>query len=348
MINKILIVGPAWVGDMVMAQTLFKLLKQREPHCEIDVLAPSWSHPLLERMPEVSGSLVLPFAHGELKLAERYRLAKNLREKKYAQAIVLPNSFKSALVPFLAKIPKRTGWLGEFRLGVLNDVRFSPKKYSLMIERFMALGIAKNTSLPRDYFFPKLKITENSRAASIKKYSLNANQPILALCPGAEFGPSKRWPAQYYAEVARAKLHEGFAVWLFGSAKDQPVAEEIMNSVSSAYSRSSTSREGARAVNLCGKTTLAEAIDLLSLATVVVSNDSGLMHIAAALQRQLVVLYGSTSPNFTPPLFHKAKTLQLSLDCQPCFSRKCPLKHHRCMRDLHVAQVLQSIAELIS
>lgn len=332
---KILIIGPAWVGDMVMAQCLFKLLKQRHPDATIDVLAPAWSLPLLVRMPEVSDAIVMPLGHGQFNLRERYKIGKNLRAKKYDQAIVLPNSFKSALIPFFAKIPKRTGWMREARFILLNDIRYLHKeKYPLMIERFMALGLNADEALPQVYPYPELQISSESQLKTLEKYQLTkSNTPILALCPGAEFGPAKRWPEEYYAEVANAKLKEGWQVFIFGSVKDQPVAEKMMTLTQN------------RCVNLTGRTSLEEAVDLLALATCVVSNDSGLMHIAAALKKPLVALYGPTTSAFTPPLCENAKILTLKLHCQPCFQRTCPLEHQRCMRDLHPSTVLNAIGE---
>jgi heptosyltransferase-2 len=335
--NKILIVGPAWVGDMVMAQCLFKLLKQRQPDVIIDVLAPAWSLPLLERMPEVASAIVLPFGHGQLALRERYQLGKSLRHKDYTQAILLPNSLKSALIPFFAKIPLRTGWRGEMRYGLLNDIRYLDKaRYPLMIERFMVLGLSANEPLPIEYPSPELITSSASCSRALVEHQLSsAERPILALCPGAEFGSAKRWPAEYYAAVANAKLSEGWDVWLFGSAKDREVTERIMTLTQQ------------RCFNLAGKTKLEEAVDLLSLTTAVVSNDSGLMHIAAALRKPLVVLYGPTSASFTPPLHQQARILTLALECQPCFQRECPLKHHHCMQELVPEMVLDAINRLI-
>lgn len=336
--KKILIFGPAWVGDMVMAQCLFTLLKSEDPTVEIDVLAPAWSLPLLARMPEVSNAIVMPLGHGQFNLIERFRIGKSLRAKKYDQAIVLPNSFKSALVLFFAKIPKRTGWVGELRYGVLNDVRsLDKKRYPLMIERFMALGLPPDAPLPAVYPQPKLMISAETQKHTLEKYQLSTpTKPILALCPGAEFGPAKRWPENYYADVANQKLNEGWDVWIFGSPKDMPVADAIMQLTQQ------------RCVNFTGKTKLEEAVDLLALSTAVVSNDSGLMHIAAALQKPLVAVYGPTSAGFTPPLNKDAKVLTLHLECQPCFQRECPLKHHRCMKELKPQWVIETLTELVN
>jgi heptosyltransferase II len=336
MANKILIVGPAWVGDMVMAQSLFKLIKKLNSHAEIDVLAPAWSLPLLERMPEISAGIIMTLGHGQLNLRERYRLGKSLRAKKYDQAIVLPNSFKSALVPFFARIPKRTGWQRELRSIIMNDARrLDPKKYPLMIERFMALGLSAKEELSGEHLLPALSFSTATQAAALKRLALQIDGPVLALCPGAEFGPAKRWPEEYYAEIANAKLAAGWTVWLLGSPKDTVTCEKIMALTQQ------------RCVNLTGKTNLVEAVDLLSLASTVVSNDSGLMHIAAAVNKPLVAIYGPTSTTYTPPLHAHAKVLQLSLDCQPCFQRECPLQHQRCMRDLKPQQVLHAMSELV-
>ncbi len=336
MSKKILIVGPAWVGDMVMAQCLFKLLKQQNPQNVIDVLAPAWSMPLLARMPEVSTAIEMSLGHGQLNLTERYRIGKRLRDNKYDQAIVLPNSFKSALALWWAKIPRRTGWRGELRYFMLNDMRYLDKtRYPLMIERFMALGLERHEALPAVYPVPELHITPASQATALAHHQLvSPVRPVLALCPGAEFGPAKQWPENYYADIANTKLQEGWDVWIFGSPKDHEIAKKIQLATQQ------------RAVNLAGKTTLEEAIDLLSLATVIVSNDSGLMHIGAALNKPLVAVYGPTSPSFTPPLNKNAKILTLALDCQPCFQRICPLKHHHCMRELKPIQVLAAISSV--
>ncbi len=330
MTQKILIIGPSWVGDTVMAQSLFKLLKLRDPDCTIDVLAPAWTFSLLNRMPEVAQAIEMPLTHGELKLAERYKLGKQLRSARYDQAIVLPNSFKSALIPWAAKIPKRTGWLREMRHILLNDGRrLDKQRYPLMIEQYLALGVAANESLPSSYPQPEFIITKTQQEAVLLKHKpIWRGRPILALCAGAEFGPSKRWPEEYYAEIANQKMAEGWDIWLFGSPKDRPVTEKVMELT------------GERCENLSGRLQLEETIDLLSLVSGVVTNDSGLMHVACALKKPLVAIYGSTSSTFTPPLSKTASVLKLNLACQPCFERICPLQHHRCMRDLTPSQVM--------
>ena len=336
---NILIIGPSWVGDMVMAQTLFSCLHQRHPGCAIDVLAPEWSRPILERMPEVRAALSFPLGHGALELATRRRIGKSLAGQ-YDQAILLPNSLKSALVPFFAGIPVRTGWKGEMRYGLLNDIRTLDKaRYPLMIERFMALAFEPGAELPQPYPHPQLQIDPASRAAALARFSLELDRPVLALCPGAEFGEAKRWPAEHYARVAEQKIRDGWQVWLFGSKSDHPVGEEIRAALIPGL------RE--EVCNLAGETSLAEAIDLLSCSDAVVSNDSGLMHVAAALARPLVSVYGSTSPGFTPPLAEQVEVVRLGLDCSPCFERTCRFGHYNCLRDLAPALVLEALQRLV-
>ena len=337
---NILIVGPSWVGDMVMAQTLFVCLKQRHPGCEIDVLAPEWSRPILERMPEVRQALSFPLGHGVLDIAARRRIGKSLAGQ-YDQAILLPNSLKSALAPFFAGIPTRTGWKGEMRYGLLNDLRkLDKERYPLMIERFMALAYEDGVELPQPYPQPRLQINESSRAAALSKFGLDLDRPVLALCPGAEFGEAKRWPVEHYAKVAELKIRAGWQVWMFGSQNDQPGCEDIRQRLIPGLREES--------VNLAGATSLAEAIDLLSAAAAVVSNDSGLMHVAAALNRPLVAVYGSTSPQFTPPLADQVEVVRLGLECSPCFERTCRFGHYDCLRQLKPRPVIEALDRLVA
>lgn len=319
---------------MVMAQCLFRLIKQRDPEAIIHVLAPVWTFSLISRMPEVAHAIEMPIAHGELKLRERYRLGKSLRQAGYDQAIVLPNSLKAALIPFFAKIPVRTGWRGEYRYGLLNDIRVLDKtRYPLMIEQYMALGLPANESLPADYPYPLFSISTTDQQAVLAKHQpIYRGKPILAVCAGAEFGPSKRWPEAYYAKLALQKLAEGWDIWLFGSPKDRAVTDKIMAITND------------QCENLAGRLQLAETIALLSLADGLITNDSGLMHVGAALNKPVIAIYGSTSPTFTPPLSDTATIVKLDLECQPCFQRTCPLEHHRCMRDIPPERILSLIS----
>ena len=336
---RTLIVGPSWVGDMVMAQSLFKLLRQQRPDSPIDVLAPAWSRPLTERMPEVDTSIDMPLGHGQLMLGERYRLGRALARRGYDHAFVLPNSIKSALVPAFAGIETRTGWRGEMRFGLLNDIRkLDPKRYPLMVERFAALAFAPGAALPEAIPRPGLRASAEALPALCEHYDLSLDRPVLALCPGAEFGPAKQWPAEHYAEVAASAIASGWSVWLFGSEKDRKVAAVICDMVPQAERHACHS--------LAGSTSLADAIDLMAAVGAVVSNDSGLMHIAAALGLPLVAVYGSTSPGFTPPLSDRVAVVSEALECQPCFKRECPLGHLRCLRELDSARVLQALSDV--
>lgn len=328
---NILIIGPGWIGDMVMAQSLFKLIKQIYPSANIDVLSPERAAPVLARMSEVRKAIPLPLFHKKLQLGLRWQIAKSLRKEKYDQAIVIPTSLKAALIPFLAKIPKRTGWLGEFRFGLLTDIReFNEKKYPSMIERFCPLVLPKNTPLPETLPFPSLNFSLENREKLLKKLKLSEpKKSLLILCPGSEGGgPCKQWPPQYYATVADEKIKEGWEIWILGTSKEQETAATIQKLCKN------------QCVDLTGKTSLLDAIDLISLANMVITLDSGLMHIAAALDRSVIAIYGPTSPNFAPPLSEKGIKLSLNLPCQPCRQKVCPLKHNRCMKDLDPSKVL--------
>lgn len=317
---------------MVMAQSLFITLKKKYPDCSIDVMAPVWSLPLLQRMPEVSQAIALPFARGQFDLFGRIRLGRSLRANRYDQAILLPNSWKSALIPFFAGIPRRTGYVGEMRWGFLNDVRrLDKQRLTMTVQRFVGLAYDSVDDPVSDYPFPRLTIDPAQRHAVIDQFALAGDGQILALCPGAEYGPAKRWPAEHFASVARTLYRRGWRVWLFGSNNDRAITEEI------------NALTGGICLDLAGRTSLAEAIDALSLADAVVSNDSGLMHVAAALDKPVVAMYGSSDPGFTPPLHAAAKIISLNLECSPCFKRECPLGHTRCLVDIAPERVLAAL-----
>lgn len=337
--SSCLIVAPSWVGDMVMAQSLFKTLKAQNPELKIDVLAPAWCSALTDYMPEVNRLIEVPFSHGALNFNARRKLAKQLKGQ-YDVSFVLPNSLKSALVPWLAKIPQRVGFLGEQRYGLLNKRHILNKqKLPLMVQRFVALAFEVNHEpiALEDIALPDLNVPSDLINAAIEKCQMASteNAQILILCPGAEFGAAKQWPENHYAAVARFYLDVGWQVWLMGSEKDTASCEEI-NQLSHQ-----------KCQNLAGKTNLSDAVALMAAADLVVSNDSGLMHVAAALHKPLVAVYGSTDPSFTPPLNHNAKIERLALDCSPCFKRECPLKHLDCLVKLLPNQVLASAKTLL-
>lgn len=336
-IHKILVVGPSWVGDMVMAQALFRALKDDNPNVVIDVLAMDWTRPLLERMPEVNKAITMPITHGTFGWKIRKQLAQELAEQAYDQAIVLPNSWKSALIPWFAGIPVRTGWRGEMRYGLLNDIRTLDKAaLPMMVQRFVSLAYPASQSQAAPSYQAPLMQAESTKA-DINPVN-KPDQKRLILCPGAEFGPAKQWPPEHYAAVANHFLDDGWQIIVLGSKADQTTAHEIAKHIAASHLE--------QFYDLSGQTKLEDAIDLLSTADCVVSNDSGLMHIAAALQRPLVALYGPTSPSFTPPLANNARLLQLDVDCGPCFQRICPEGHHRCMQELPVNRVTDLIRHI--
>lgn len=332
-----LVVGPSWVGDMVMAQSLFRVLKQRDPEVGIQVIAPSWARPLLERMPEVETSIPMPIGHGRLALKQRREIAKRLKLRRFNKAIVLPNSWKSALIPYFAGIPQRTGWRGELRYWLLNDIRrLRPKDLPMLVQRFVALGLPRGEPAMERIPLPRLTVQPFQIERALKRLGIVKHQqrPLLAICPGAEYGPAKRWPAESFGAVARVYHEQGWAVWLFGSRQDRAACGEV------------NAATGQICEDLSGRTSLDQAVDLLSLADAVVSNDSGLMHVAAALGRPLVGLFGSSDPAYTPPLSNCSKVIYLGLACSPCFKRECPLKHLDCLTQLKVEQVLESLGEV--
>lgn len=277
--------------------------------------------------------------HGDLQLGKRHAFGKALRAEQFTLAIVLPNSFKSALIPFHANIPKRVAWKGEWRNLLLSDCRGLDKNaFPLMVQRFAALAFPASNTPPHQIPEPRLQFDPEGVKTALATFGLEKENRILAICPGAEFGDSKQWPAEHFAATCKTKIDEGWHVWIFGSAKDAEVADAISGMLSEQQRRN--------CVNLAGKTSLAQAIDLLSVAEAVISNDSGLMHIAAALDKPTVALYGSTTPDFTPPLNIKSKLLFTDIDCRPCFQRECPLRHKKCLWELEPNRVLAAIAEL--
>lgn len=330
--QHILIVGPSWVGDTVISQSLLKLLVQQNPAAKIDYLAPPWTLPLLTRMPEVRHGISNPFGHGALRFGARHVMGKTLRDQHYDHAVVLPNSWKSALIPCSAGIARRTGFRGEARWGLLNDLRqLDAIALPQMVQRFAALALPAGSTLPAPLPLPALQSTTAQQQVLLARLGLSTDKPVVAFCPGAEYGPAKRWPEAHFAALARLLAARGCAVWLVGSPKDHAIAETIAAASTGAC------------INLCGKTDIAEAADLLAASRLVVTNDSGLMHIAAAVGRPVIALYGSSSPQFTPPLSVDARILTLDMECSPCFQRVCPLGHFKCLNDLSPERVFAAI-----
>lgn len=332
--EPLLIVGPAWVGDMVMAQSLFIRLRERHPDSVIDVLAPGWSLPIIERMPEVRAGIELPFAHGEFNFGGRRRLGQSLHERGYGQAIVLPNSWKSALVPFFAGIPRRTGYQRELRYGLLNDLRRLDKALlKTTPQRFVALAEDEPVRTVPTVPQPRFR-ADAERARALRERLGLGRDPAVALMPGAEYGPAKQWPAAHYASLAADLGRRGLRTWIIGSKKEQPLGDGIARASKGA------------AINLCGKTSLVDVVDLAADARAVVCNDSGPMHIAAAAGARVIAIYGSSTPDHTPPMTGTSAIHYRRLPCSPCFERNCPLGHTECLTGIHPDTVLASLHRL--
>jgi heptosyltransferase-2 len=335
---KILIVGPAWVGDMVIAHALVRAVHAATPDAYVHMLAPLATEALAQRMPGVAGTTALPVGRGEFGWGARRRVGESLRQHGFDQAIVLPNTAKAALTPLFAGIPRRTGWRGEWRYGLLNDLRtLSKSRYPRLVDRFVALGRDPGAAPRVDEFLPRLAADSSRADALIESLGIGADAPVLALCPGAEYGPAKRWPPAHFAAVAEAHLTRCGSVWLLGTRADVPACAAIATAL--------PDRLRERVFDLAGRTSLLDAVDLLARASQVVTNDSGLMHVACALERPVVAVYGSSSPDFTPPLSKRARVVRDALPCSPCFERTCPLGHTDCLNRLAPDRVVRELVQ---
>jgi heptosyltransferase-2 len=330
---KTLIVAPNWIGDALMAQPLLTLLKRAVPEQTIVALAPRWVAPVLEAMPEVDSVIATDLAHGALQWSSRLRLAREIATQGFDRAFVLPNSFKSGLIPWLARVPDRFAYRGESRYLLINRRAQGPDKSLAMSARYAALAGMSDIAVTLPLPLPRLIVDKSTIDATRTRFGLDAASELIALCPGAEYGPAKRWPVDHFVALARRLLDERphAHLLLLGGPGDRTICEAIM-----------AGAPGDRMHDLAGKTNLSEAIALIADAEVV-SNDSGLMHVAAALQRPQVALFGSSDPRHTPPLSPLAKTLWLHLDCSPCFERTCPLGHLNCLVGITPQQVLDSM-----
>jgi heptosyltransferase-2 len=325
MTERILIVAPSWVGDAILSEPLVALV--RDPYEEpiVDVLAPAWCAPVYARMRGIGRIDETTAGHGRFDWSGRKALAQLLSRNGYTRAIVLPNSWKSALVPWLAGIPRRTGYIGEARWGLLNDIRRLDRKgLPRLVDRFAALAVKPRELVPMPPR-PVLVPDAVNRAAAVRALHLRMDRKIAILCPGAEYGPAKRWPPTHFAVLAAKFLSDGMQVWLVGSPNDKLAAKSVLQA---------TGESGRHVRDLTGRTDVGTAIDQLSLGSVVVSNDSGLMHAAAAVGVPMVALFGSSSPVYTPPQSTVAWIAKIDIACSPCFKRECPLGHFKCMRDL--------------
>ena len=328
-----LVIAPQWIGDAVMSEPLLARLAARGE--TLTVAALPWVAPVYRAMPQVGEVIELPFAHGRLDWAERRRIAARWRGR-FDAAYVLPNSLKSALLPWLARVPLRIGYHGEGRLLLLNQRLPNPSGRPPMVAFYCALGGPLAASGERPHLsFSDAVLHAATRAADVTPGA------YWAFAPGAEYGPAKCWPAVHYAALARSLyLQHGQPVLLIGSGKEAAICEQI-----------AAASAGACRV-LAGKTTLLDAMALIAAARGVVSNDSGLMHVAAALGVAQAAVFGSTSPEHTPPLNPRARVLwlkeELQLDCSPCFERTCRFGHTRCLTEVHPERVEAALQQALT
>lgn len=334
---RILVIAPNWIGDCVMAQPLLRLLKQSYPHQPIDVLAPGWVAPVLRAMAEVDTVLETPFKHGSLQLRERWRFAQRLRQRGYSAAYVLPNTIKFALLPWLAGIKQRIGYKGESRYGLINIMHHDdPVTPRAMVVFYAALAYAPTFNAPTQLPRPVLRVAHAQIDEVLGNLGLSAKNKLITFAPGAEFGNAKRWPAAHFAQLAHSILQAfpDTQIVLLGSPKDNAVCDEIEALCPSVH-------------HLAGKTSLDQAIALIASTAAVVSNDSGLLHIASALNRPVIALYGPTDPDHAPPFSDIAHALSLRLACAPCKQRECPLVHQDCMQKLSSEMVWQPLQVIL-
>jgi heptosyltransferase II len=343
--HGILIIAPNWIGDAVMTQPLLAALKAQYPESNIDVLASTWVAPIYRACSEVHQVIEAKFEHKQLQWGLRTQLAKELATNKYQTCFVLPNSFKSALIPWLADIPFRVGYRGELRFGLINLSLDNPSKVNRppMVEHYLALSqllSAEQSEATAPHLTPKLNISTTAKQ-SVQTKLLSANidlTNIYVMCPGAEYGPTKRWPTSHFADLAQRLIasNSSTQIILLGSKGDRVLAQEI----------TSQAKQDACIHNWCGDTSLDEAIALIGMSKAIVSNDSGLMHIAAALKTPQVAIFGSSDPAHTPPLSDKAKVIWLNLPCSPCHQKVCPLGHLNCLNDILPEQVFATLNTL--
>jgi heptosyltransferase-2 len=326
-VRPILVVPYMWIGDFVRCHSVVKLLKSQNPNRAVDFLTTSNNAPLLDYMPGVRKGIVWDLPRKRLALTQHHALAQKLRAEGYGQALIMPRTWKSVLAPFLAGIPIRTGFFGEARIGVLNDVRFGEHALPRMIDQCATLALPKGAVPPPEWPLPELTIAKGELSAWRARIGLAGDRPLIALAPGA-VGPSKRWPSAYFAEVAAQFDREGASVVVVGSPSEAPLASEIC-------------ARAPRIHNLTGSD-LRNAILALGSADVAVSNDSGLLHVAAALETPAIGIFGPTSPWHWAPLNPLAAVVQSdgTLDCRPCHKPVCRPGHHRCMREIPAAKVI--------
>jgi heptosyltransferase-2 len=329
--RPILLVPYMWIGDFVRCHSVVRVLNARFPDRPVDVLTNPLTAPLLDYMPGVRRGVISDLPRNRLALRRQRALAERLRREGYGTALVMPRTWKSALAPFLAGIPERIGFVGEVRFGLLNDARWGERALERMIDRCAALALPRGAALPPEWPEPRLLVPAEEAAAWRARRGLDDERPVVALCPGA-VGPSKRWPDTAFGEVARRLAGQGFAVWVLGSPEEHPLAEAIIAGA------------GPHARNLTGRD-LRDAVLALRSAQAAICNDSGLLHVAAAIGTPAIGIFGPTSPRLWAPLNPLAAVVETrtTVPCRPCHKPRCRFGHHRCMREIPAHDVLAAV-----
>ena len=331
--EKFLIIAPSWIGDLIISQSLLKYLKKEYPNCQIDMIVRPELTNLVKMMPEVKNIYPLDIKHKEFGLIKRHILAKEIKKHLYSTSIILPNSFKSAIIPWLANIPIRIGYNRELRLFLLN------KKYSLikhkdsMVNRYLKLADGSYSDVIR----PSLLINGDSSKLISRKYLINNSKKNIVLCPEAEYGSAKRWPINKWMQLANFYKEKDYNVYFLGKNKSLEIKYQNILKKDSI-------------ISLLGKTSLEEAAYILSIVDLVVTNDSGLMHITASVNTNLISIFGSSSPFYTPPLMKDqfGEVIYKALTCSPCFKRECPLQHLNCLNNISSEEILDKSSKYLN
>lgn len=342
--KKILVVSPAWLGDIIMSQSLLSVLKQQDPTNSIYVYAPSYAHPILNRMPEVDEILTNPFNHGQFLLKERINEGKKLKGYNFDCAYILPNSLKSALPPYFAGIKQRIGLKGESRYLIINKMRSNKKAFPRMVDRYVSLAyiddpkVNNAQALPK-FDYPKLVLHKPSQEL-LDRLNISLDRPLLALGCGANYGPAKLWPVEYFARISANFIQNGGAVLGLGTINDSQTVLAILKHLNDHHLP--------YFYNIAGKTSLTEALDLVGVCKAAVCNDSGLMHTVAAAKVPQACIFGSTSTGYTPPLSDLAICLESDEPCHPCFNRTCKYGTYRCLKQITPEHVIDALELLFS
>jgi heptosyltransferase-2 len=338
--RPILIVPYMWIGDFVRGHSVVRVLKERWPERPVDILTVPLTAPLLDYMPGVRKGIPSDLPRSRLAVAKQWALAKAMRAEAYGDVLIMPRTWKSAIAPFLAGIPRRTGFIGEARFVFLNDPRWGESKLPRLIDQCCALALPDGASVPParpEWPRPELQVPAEETAAWRARRGLAEDRrPVVVIAPGS-VGPSKSWPASYYAELARALGQQGCAVWIVGGPNEHQLAGEIVGASLSA------------ARDLTGND-LRDAVLALAAASVAITNDSGLSHVSAAIGTPTISIFGPTDPRLWAPLNPLAAAIETLTDvpCRPCHKPTCRVLHHRCMRDIPASQVLEAVTRTLA